>query len=195
MNRTLRATRMAHLLLNEFLNKGQTVIDATAGNGYDTLFLAQTVGKQGKVYAFDIQEQALQETKKLLEQRNCLEQVILIRDSHEKMDAYVEGSAAVIVYNLGYLPGGDKRITTTPKTTINSLKKGLELLAPGGIIQVTAYPGHPGGEEEARIVEEFLTALSCPPWHVLTYKRLNGTRSAPYLLLVHKEERLKEGTT
>ena len=195
MNKYLRATRMAHLVLDQFLSEGRTVIDATAGNGYDALFLARIVGKLGKVYAFDIQQQALEETKKLLEREGCLEQVRLILDSHEKMDIYVGEPVAAIIYNLGYQPGGDKRVVTTPRATISSLKKGLDILAPGGIIAVVAYRGHPGGGEEALQVEEFLMNLSCPPWHVFTYKRLNGTASAPYLLLVYKEERLKEGTS
>ena len=178
-----------------YLSEGQTAIDATAGNGCDTLYLARKVGRQGKVYAFDIQAQALEKTKKLLQQADCLEQVRLIRDSHEKIDFYVKEPAHVIVYNLGYLPGGDKTVITSPDSTLNSLKKALDLLAPGGLISIIAYPAHPGGAEELSGVEEYLMNLSCPPWHAFTYRRLNGARSAPCLLVAHKEESKKEETS
>lgn len=188
MNKTLRATGIAHLVLDHFLKTGETAVDATAGNGYDTLYLAKKVGKQGRVYAFDIQEQALEQTRRLLDAENCLEQTVLVHDSHEKIDSYIKEPAAAIIYNLGYLPGGDKGLTTTAEATLSSLQKALAILAPGGIISVVAYPGHPGGEQEVSRVEGFLQSLVSPPWHVLTYKRLNGARSAPCLLLVEKEK-------
>lgn len=195
MNRNLRATGVAHLVLDGFIGEGQTAIDATAGNGYDTLYLARKVGKLGRVYAFDIQAQALAQTKMLLEEAGCLRQVRLIQDSHENMDTYVKEPAAAIVYNLGYLPGGNKTMVTTPDTTVNSLEKALELLAPGGLISIVAYPGHPGGAEELRRVEEILVNLTCPPWHVLKYTRLNSNSTAPCLLVCHRGESYEEETS
>ncbi|MCR4442243.1 MAG: class I SAM-dependent methyltransferase [Peptococcaceae bacterium] len=187
MNETLRATGVCHLLLGRLLAAGQTVVDATAGNGKDTLFLAKAVGKSGKVYAFDIQAEALEKTRSLLEAHRCLEQVELIHDSHEKINDYLAEPVNGFIFNLGYLPGGDKRITTAAGTTINALRQAVERTAPGGIIAVVVYPGHPGGEEEARETEEFLSNLVSPYWHVLAWKKLNGEKAAPALIVAYRQ--------
>lgn len=187
MNEFLKATGIVHFLLEKFLGEGQRVIDATAGNGHDTLFLAQAVGTSGQVYAFDIQGQALLETKKLLEKHNCLEQVTLIHDGHEKLCKYVNEPINVIMYNLGYLPGGNKSVITTRDTTLFSLKQGIDILSSGGVISLIVYPGHAGGDEEADAVEEFLASLSSQTWQIMKWCRVNEiSQPAPYVLFIHK---------
>lgn len=187
MNRFLKATGFTHLLLEKFLLSGQKVIDATAGNGQDTLFLAQTVGAAGLVYAFDIQEKALQETKKLLEKNHCLQQVKLIHAGHEKIGKYVQEPVQAIIYNLGYLPGGNKEIITKGETTLLSLQQGMELLSAGGVISLIVYPGHPGGKQEADLIEEYVALLSPQTWQIMKWNRENGKRTkAPYVLFMYK---------
>lgn len=191
MNKELRATEIAHLILASFLQKGDRAIDATAGNGYDTLFLAQQVGREGLVYAFDIQEEAIKKTQLILEKHGCGNQVQLIHESHEHLISYVRGKVRAIVFNLGYLPGGSKEIITQGAATLLSLQAGLEILEEGGVISVVVYPGHPGGKEEGQLLENMLTSLPCPPWHVLSWKRINGESQAPYLLVVQRGNELR----
>jgi tRNA1(Val) A37 N6-methylase TrmN6 len=186
MNKTLRATEFSHFVLDRFILPGQTVIDATAGNGIDTLFLAERVTKTGKVYAFDIQKNALEKTKALLNEAGHLKQVSLIHDSHENIKDYVEGPLHSVIFNLGYLPGGDKSIITEKESSLQSLRYCVEVLVPGGVIAIVAYPGHAGGNQEACAIEAYLAKLPSPPWYVLSWKRVNGTGKAPYFLLAQK---------
>jgi predicted methyltransferase len=186
MNKLLKAVEFSHFVLDRFILPGQIVIDATAGNGNDTLFLAERVTGTGKVYAFDIQKQALEKTKELLVEFNQLKQVSLIKDSHENIRDYVLGPVHLVLYNLGYLPGGDKSITTELASSLQSLRYCTEILVPGGVIAIVAYPGHPGGDQEADAIEEYLAELPSPPWDVLSWKRVNGTGKAPYFLLAQK---------
>lgn len=188
MNRFLKVTEMCHLLVSQYLKPGQTAVDATAGNGHDTLFLARTVGPQGRVYAFDIQEQALQNTEALLEANGCRENVSLILDSHANLAGYIEEPIHCLLYNLGYLPGGDKSLITKAATTKASLEQGLRLLAPGGIIAIVAYTGHPGGREESSLVEELLARLPHSQWQVFSWRRENGTAQVPFLLVAYRED-------
>ena len=187
MNRYLQATGLTHYLLTKFLSKGQKVIDATAGNGHDTLFLAQSVGPLGLVYAFDIQERALQATQKVLEKNNCLQQVKLILAGHEKINNFVQEPVQAIIYNLGYLPGSNKEIITQGETTLLSLQQGMKLLNSGGIIAVTVYPGHPGGRKEADLIDKYVISLSVQTWQVMKWNRVNGnTAKSPYVLFIYK---------
>ena len=126
---------------------GETVVDATAGNGNDTLFLAELVGENGHVYAFDIQQAALDSTAKRLGELN--ERVSLILDSHENVEKYVNGQIGGAVFNLGYLPHSeDLSIVTKPDSTIKAIHTMLGMLKKGGIIAVSVYDGHEGGAEE-----------------------------------------------
>lgn len=190
MNRILMATRMCHLLLGHFLGEGQRVVDATAGNGADTLFLAEKVGPSGQVYAFDIQEEALSRTRERLVKHNCLKRVKIILDSHENLMAHISEPVHGFIYNLGYLPGGDKSITTGVDSTVKSLEQAIELLVPGGVLAVVVYVGHPGGPEEGQRVKEFFQALPWTFWRVFAWNNINGDSAAPFLLLAQKEVNL-----
>lgn len=163
----LSLVQQAHRLLTELLQSGDIAIDATVGNGHDTLFLAQQVGELGKVYGFDIQQQALDSAWQRLEQVGEAQQVSLYHAGHETMGFMVpesaQGRVMAVMFNLGYLPGGDKGRTTAASTTLAALQAAVTLLAPGGVISLLAYTGHPGGREEAELVKGW--AASLPPEH------------------------------
>jgi 16S rRNA C1402 N4-methylase RsmH len=160
----------AHEALSAILHDGDTAIDATVGNGHDTLFLARAVGEGGTVYGFDIQEQALDTAYKRLQDEGLALRVSLYHAGHEAMAVVLPESARgrvrAVMFNLGYLPGGDKARTTAISTTLAALEQARELLAPGGMISVLAYTGHPGGREEAEAVKGWAQSLSADFYEV-----------------------------
>lgn len=178
---------LAHSYWKAHVREGDCVIDATCGNGHDTLFLAQLVGSSGLVIGLDIQEQALANTKTLLLKENLYERISLHKQSHESFpeDAYLR-PISLLVYNLGYLPGGNKQLTTRTATTLASLEKSLELLSSGGLLSVTCYPGHPEGETEERAVIAWMEAL--PPFkYAICHHRWVNRRLAPSLAIIQKK--------
>lgn len=160
---TRRLTEIAHELIAGHVHAGDIVIDATMGNGHDTLFLARLVGETGCVYAFDIQQQAIEKTARGLEENGLPNRVTLVQDSHADMmrllPQTVAGKVAAIVFNLGYLPGGKKSVTTTAVSTLNALDASLKLIKPGGMISLLVYVGHPGGKQEDEAILEWLGRL------------------------------------
>lgn len=159
----LSLVQQAHRAVEAVLKPGDITIDATVGNGHDTLFLATQVGATGKVYGFDIQQEALDSAYQRLQQAGQTAQVSLYHAGHEVMAMVlpesVAGKVKAVMFNLGYLPGGDKQRTTDTSTTLAALQASLELLAPGGMISLLAYTGHPGGREEAEQVKARVAAL------------------------------------
>jgi len=157
-------TQLAHKQILQAIKPGDIVIDATVGNGHDTLFLAQQTGKQGIVYGFDIQQQAINSTTQRLQANNVLSQVRLFHAGHEQILELIpkkhHGSIRIAMFNLGYLPGSDKELTTEQATTVTALKDILSILSPGGMISILAYTGHPGGKEEYKIVRDVVHQLS-----------------------------------
>lgn len=174
-------------VLKSFLSAGDTAVDATAGRGRDTLFLAECVGSEGRVYAFDIQAQAVEQTERLLREHALRERVVLSQLDHARMAEVVKGRAKVVMFNLGYLPGGNHSLTTQPQSTLLAMKAALALLEVNGVIAITAYRGHPGGEYEARTVEEFLAGVSCSAFSVLKGEYINQATDAPYWILVQRK--------
>lgn len=159
-SRLLSPCSLAWMLAARVLAAGARAIDATAGRGNDTLFLARQVGAAGKVYAFDIQAAALAAARCKLTAAGLLDRVELIPAGHERMREYVKAPVQAVMFNLGYLPGGCPEIMTKPATTIRAMEKGLELLAAGGVMTVVAYPGHPGGRAETEAVAQYLLNLN-----------------------------------
>ncbi|TYO95615.1 tRNA (mnm(5)s(2)U34)-methyltransferase [Desulfallas thermosapovorans] len=184
------AVLLGQQFVGEVLQKGSVAVDATAGNGYDTLFLANAVGAGGRVYAFDIQREALDITARRLKQFGLDSGVTLIHDGHEKMDLYIDTPVDAFIFNLGYLPGGDHDRITRAHTTVRALQIALELLKPGGRISVVVYTGHPGAADESRAVEETAANLDPRRFGVLKVTFINRSVSAPFLIFI---ERVKKG--
>lgn len=171
----------AHQFFEKLLLPEDIAIDATCGNGHDTLVLAKLL-PNGKVVAIDLQPQAINKTKTLLEGR--YPQVIFHQRSHETFpEDCLPESIKLIVYNLGYLPGGDKTVTTKREKTLNSLKNGLPLIQKGGCISITCYPGHAEGEEEEKALLPFCRDLSREEWSVSYTQWINRTKSPSHILI------------
>jgi len=160
----MRLTEQVHHHLKQTLTTGDIAIDATTGNGHDSLFLAQCIGGSGKIFAFDVQQKALKSSQLLLKEHHMTTPVIWIHAGHEHMLKYIpqalHGCIKAITFNLGYLPHTDKSITTTTDTTLTALKASLSLLKQGGGLSILAYTGHDGGREEAEAVKTWATALN-----------------------------------
>jgi len=166
--------QIVHEWIGEVLNPGDTAIDATVGNGHDTLLLAQKVGDTGKVYGFDIQAAALESTQNRLNEAKVADWVILINSGHERMKRAIpnveQGTVKVFTFNLGYLPGHQtKELITQPETTLQALKQSIDLLAPGGIVTLVMYVGHPGGAEEAQAVLAWSKTLDISRFSIERY--------------------------
>ncbi len=179
---------VAQMAVSRIVQPGDTVVDATAGNGNDTVFLARLVGRSGKVYSFDIQENALFNTARNLEQSGINGPVELIRSGHEKLREKVPPGVRAVMFNLGYLPGGDHSIITRPATTLTALEGALTLLAPGGLVSLVIYPGHPGGWEEAETVLAYAAKLPLSQWDVVKITHPNRADTAPWCLLIQRLE-------
>lgn len=167
--------------LEEIIEPSDLVIDATCGNGHDSQFLS-TLVPNGTVYSFDIQEDAIVKAKEKYPSTN----IHYINDGHEHVDRYVHNEIKAAIFNLGYLPGGDKTITTMSETTISALSKLFSLLSVGGRIAIVVYHGHESGKLER---DQLLHELSTWPQdtcQVLEYKYINQKNHAPFLLLIEK---------
>ncbi len=181
--KSLSLVQQAHAALVEIIHAGDCVIDATVGNGHDTLFLARGVGEHGKVYGFDIQETALDEAYRRLSEEGLAQRVSLYHAGHEVMSAVlpesIQGRVKAVMFNLGYLPGGDKQRTTGIATTLAALDQARTLLTSGGAISVLAYTGHPGGREEAEAVKAWAMKLSPDFYDVRAVIPKSGAGPAP----------------
>ncbi|MBE6604953.1 MAG: hypothetical protein E7639_04530 [Ruminococcaceae bacterium] len=168
------------------LGAGDTAVDFTMGNGHDTAFLSKTVGESGHVFAFDVQEMALTSAKKTLESEGCPDNCTLILDSHHNVKKYVNGPIKAGMFNLGYLPGSDKSVTTMRETTMPAIEAALELLDHGGILLVAVYPGHAEGEAEGKMVLDYLATLDR---HVIccTLIRIINSPTSPFFVVVEKK--------
>ncbi len=183
----LKALDFGHKKLAEVIKEGDACLDATCGNGKDSLFLAECVGETGKVYVFDIQEKAILNTRSLLEKYNFQDRVISFQESHVQIIERVKVRLRGAVFNLGYLPGGDQTFITRPETTIKALQGVLALLLAGGIVSIMIYSGHPGGQEEKEALQKFLAELEQDKYTVLHYAFINQINNPPELFLVEKK--------
>lgn len=178
----------AHDLLERAISENDVVVDATCGNGNDTLFLSKLVGSKGHVYAFDIQAQAIKTTKAVLAEEKR-DNVTLIHHSHALLDQYIDQKQMITaaVFNLGYLPRSDKTIITKPDSTITAIEKLLPLLKKNGVIVLVVYAGHPGGEEEKNAVIDFVSQLDQKEYFVLKYQFMNLMNNPPFVIAVEKK--------
>lgn len=179
---------MVHLLLRQFVRPGDNAVDATCGNGKDTLLLAELVGETGQVWAFDIQAEALDRTRQRLLETGLARRVTLLGHSHEALVSHVPSAVRAIVFNLGWLPGGDRNVVTKPATTLPALRASLELLLPGGLLLITCYPGHAGGDDETDAVLAWSERLEAKNFHVWRMGQANVSTNAPFCLAIQKTE-------
>ena len=166
-------------IINDFIEEKNIAVDATLGNGYDTDFLSKVFKK---VYAFDVQKEAVLNYK----EKN-IHNVSLILDSHENFEEYIKESIDCIVYNLGYLPGGDKSITTKEESTLKSLESGLKLLKENGLMIIALYSGHSEGKSEKDAVLNYCKNLSKKRFGVIYQQFLNRTNNPPSLVVIEKK--------
>ncbi|MGI6307975.1 MAG: tRNA (mnm(5)s(2)U34)-methyltransferase [Dethiobacteria bacterium] len=178
--------KMARKYISACVSNGDLAVDATAGNGHDTLFLARLVGANGRVISFDKQKKAIENTYRRLKAENMLPRVDLIQDGHEHMANYIHSPVAAVMFNLGYLPGGDHTLITRPQTTLDALGASLWKLRPGGVITIVCYTGHEGGKEEKAALLTFLQGLEQKSFTVLHYAILNQVNAPPSLLAIEK---------
>lgn len=176
-------------LLEQAVQPGDIAVDATAGNGHDTHFLAGLTGNSGKVYAFDIQTQAIEATKQRVENFPHVE---LICDSHAKIEQYVSEPIAAAVFNLGYLPKGDHSIITKAASTLQAIGQCLERLKVNGLVLVVIYSGHDGGSEERDAVMDYVKQLPQTRYDVMKYEFINQQHSPPFLVAIEKKQPRKQ---
>ncbi|WP_053367453.1 class I SAM-dependent methyltransferase [Bacillus sp. FJAT-27245] len=180
----------ARILLEKAVTEGGAAIDATMGNGHDTLFLTRLTGENGMVFAFDIQSEALEATKQRLAENGVKRGATLFHAGHERamelIPAKYHGKLQGAIFNLGYLPGSDKSIVTKPGTTIAAIEQLLEIMAPGGIIVLVIYHGHEGGANERDSLLEFASELDQKEAHVLQYEFINQKNNPPFIIAIEK---------
>ena len=180
-----------HFVL-EHLGEGDVAVDFTMGNGNDTLFLSKTVGASGRVYAFDIQEEALLSTKEHLTREGAPENYTLICASHHRVREFVGEKIKAGMFNLGYLPrSGKKAVTTLRETTMPAVEAAIDLLLPDGVLIVAIYPGHEEGALEGEMLREYFKTLSRFKICASEFRILNSPTS-PYFFLIEKSPRAKE---
>ncbi len=184
----MRATEFAHLLMRQSVKPGDRVVDATVGNGNDTLLLAELVGPSGRVFGFDIQEAALSATR---HRAGHLPHVTLFHAGHEKLAEHLQtleadgdrSALAAAMFNLGYLPGASKSIVTRTETSLAGLEQALAALKIHGLVTLVLYPGHPGGAHEAAALRSYAQNLP-GDFSVAHHARTDTRRPAPELLAI-----------
>ncbi|MCT0079874.1 tRNA (mnm(5)s(2)U34)-methyltransferase [Lactococcus lactis] len=195
----LKQLEMAHWMLKDIIKTNDVVVDATMGNGYDTQFLAEL---GANVYAFDVQEEAINATEKRLDNAGIKNQIFeknlsnlltepsvnLVLSGHEKLSEYVKEPIKAAIFNLGYLPKTDKSVVTKADTTLTALDALTNQLVVGGRIAIMIYYGHEGGMEEKDAVIKWTSSLPQKDWEVTSYAPLNQIHTPPILVLIEKRK-------
>jgi 23S rRNA U2552 (ribose-2'-O)-methylase RlmE/FtsJ len=187
--KSFRLTELAHKVWGEFVREGDCVVDATCGNGHDSVYLANVIGSEGRLVAMDIQKEAIEATKARVA-ANVPEpprQLEFVHDSHKNIVQHVGSNVASLVcFNTGYLPGSnDKSVKTEVESTLDALEGSLETLCDGGLVSFLCYTGHDGGQEEYEAIRKFTSELSSAHWKSSEFRLLNSP-SAPVMVLVWK---------
>ncbi|WP_147532685.1 tRNA (mnm(5)s(2)U34)-methyltransferase [Bacillus marasmi] len=185
-----RILPFARHLLEQAVGHGDIAVDGTLGNGHDTKFLAELVGDTGMVFGFDIQKEALEATTARLQESNLHERVMLFHKGHEEtlqsIPPHYHGQVRGAIFNLGYLPGGDKSIVTTAATTIAAVEQLLDIMAPEGIIVLVIYQGHEEGALERDELLQYVKGIDQQQAHVLQYQFINQVNNPPFIIAIEK---------
>lgn len=192
MRKLFNAVSFAQYLQKQVVKAGDIVIDATAGKGFDTVFLARQVGTDGHVYAFDIQAEAIMWTCERIREAGLAERVTLCQAGHEEILLHVDRPVRAAMFNLGYLPGASHDVITRPATTVQAVQAVLQLLQAGGLVTLVIYTGHAGGSEERREIEHYAASLPQRQFTVARYELINQVNNPPLVLAIEKlpEERV-----
>jgi hypothetical protein len=190
LSQPISLVKLAHNLIQANITEDGIMIDATVGNGHDTLFLMERAGIKGKVYGFDIQSEAIRSTQARASHHPWRNNLILWQCSHSEMESCIplheQGQVKVIMFNLGYLPGGDKAVITHTASTLSALVAAIRLLAANGLLTVLAYPAHVGGDQEADAVHAWCTSLNPAQFAVKRYYLQFAPTRAPVLYTATK---------
>lgn len=185
-----RILPFARNLLQLAINEGDYTVDATIGNGHDTAMLASLVGESGHVFGFDIQKEAIDNTTTRLNEQQLLNRVSLFHKSHNQLLTTIptetHGKISGAVFNLGYLPGGNKEIVTKPNSTIEAIEQLLTIMKPDGIIVLVVYHGHEEGAIERDRLMEYCSTLDQNRAHVLMYRFMNQVNNPPFIIAIEK---------
>lgn len=178
------ALKLSHEYIKSHINEGDIAVDGTMGRGRDTLLLSQLVGENGRVYAFDIQQEALNSTRTLLDENNCAN-VELILDSHHNLKSYVKNAKGV-VFNFGFLPGGDHNIYSHGDTSIKAIEAALSIIPPDGFVSVCSYYGGDTGFEERDTLLNYLSSLDSTQYTVMLHSFYNRPNCPPLFIAIEK---------
>jgi len=170
------------------IREGDRVVDATMGNGKDTLFLCGLVGESGHVYAFDVQKEAVDRTRVRIEEAGYAGRTTLLHAGHETMAEHVKGDIQAVMFNLGWLPGAQHIVTTKTDTTLAAVRAALELIVPGGIVTVCIYPGHEEGGRELSALLDLTASLDVRRFNAAHHRFLNASLQTPQLILIQKNK-------
>ena len=195
-----KVTEWCHEIIKATASREGFYIDATMGKGNDTLLLCQLAGTCGRVLAFDIQEEALAHTGERLKKAGYLEagwsleknpemntRIQLLKAGHEHMDRYVgEGTADVICFNFGYLPGGDHTVATKSQTSVTAIEKGLKILKHGGLMSLCIYSGGDTGFEEKEAILDYLKSVSQHEYTVIVSEYYNRENDPPMPVFIYR---------
>ena len=185
MARDFRSARYwAAELIETALCPGAQAVDATMGNGHDTLWLCRQVGEMGRVYAFDVQPEAVQRTRALLEKEGVAERATLFCRGHEHMAECVGEPVDAVMFNLGWLPGAEHGVTTRTETTLKAVDAALSILKPEGLLTVCVYPGHDEGSRELAALDAWAAALDPRRYDAMTRRYMNQPGDPPVLIAV-----------
>lgn len=181
----------AREMIEQALYEGACAVDATMGNGHDTLWLCELVGETGEVYAFDIQPEAVENTAHRLREADVYERSHLFCVGHEQMGEHVSRQVDAIVFNLGWLPGAEHGTTTQTATTLQAVNAALELLKEDGLLTVCIYPGHAEGTRELHALLEWAKSLDERRYDALLKTYLNQSNNPPQMIAVRKKKTKK----
>lgn len=181
-----KMTDFNQMIWKNYLKEGMCVLDATVGNGYDALMIKETIGDNGVFYGFDIQKQAIESTAQRLE--NFKNVKLYCRSHAEILEIISENTLDGAIYNLGFLPGGDKEITTHYESTFESLNAVLKCLKTGALLSVSIYPGHEAGKMESEKLSKWLDQLDAYTYHVLKTNYTNQSDTAPYTYWIERKK-------
>ena len=186
---TLRNARhLAADYMMRMIRPGDAVVDATMGNGKDTLFLCELVGEGGHVYAFDVQAEAVERTRERVNEAGFTDRTTLLLAGHETMKEHVPAGVQAVMFNLGWLPGAQHIVTTQTETTLKAVSAALDLIVPGGIVTVCVYPGHDEGTRELEALKAYVSGLSVRTFNVLYHSFVNASSQTPQLFLIQRNK-------